>query len=223
MNRRALVFGAVGSVVMLLLWYFLLWSPQQSEIQAAQERTAAAETQAANLEAEIQRLQAAQRDEPLKQARRAQLQAAAPDDPALGQFILDVNAAAGASGIEFMTISQTPPAPAEGGGLSQITLQFSIAGGYFQVLDFMNRLTDLPRLVVIDSVNLTPGEAGRLQASLGTRMFTTAAGIDATTTTTTAPPAATTTPAATTATTAAGATATTSAGRPPPTTSQAPQ
>lgn len=194
MNRRAVIFGVIGSLVMLLLWYFLLWSPRQSEISAAEQRTAAAETQAATLEAEIQRLQAAQRDEPLKQARRAELQAAVPDDPALGQFILDVNAAASASGIEFMTISQTPPAPSETGGPSTIALNFSVAGGYFQVLDFMNRLTDLPRLVVIDTVNLSPGEGGtRLSASLGSRIFTTATGIDPPTTTTTAPAETTTT------------------------------
>lgn len=194
MNRRALIFGALGSVVLVLLWYFLLWSPRQGEITAAEERTEAAESLASQLEAEIAQLQAAQRDEPLKQARRAQLQAAAPDDPGLGQFILDVNAAANSSGIDFMTISPTPPAPAEGGGLSVIALSFSIEGGYFQVLDFMNRLTDLPRLVVIDSVNLSPQEGGtRLTTSLGARMFTTSPGIDPVTTTTTVPVGTTTT------------------------------
>ena len=208
MNRRALIFGVIGSILLLLLWYFLLWSPRQGQIAEAQQRRQVAEDQAATLEAEIQRLQAAQRDEPLKQARRAQLQAAAPDDPALGQFILDVNAAAGASGIEFMTISQTPPAAPAGGGLSEIALTFSIEGGYFQVLDFMNRLTDMTRLVVIDSVSLSPGEPGRLTAALTTRMFTTATGLDATTTT--APPA-------TTSTTAAPA------GSPVPTAPPAPQ
>lgn len=193
MNRRALIFGAIGSVVLILLWYFLLWSPRQGEIEAAQTRTETAEQKSATLEREIDRLQEAQRDEPLKQARRAELQAAAPDDAALGQFILDANAAANASGIEFMTIAQTPPSPGEGGGLSVISLNFSVAGGYFQILDFMNRLTDLQRLVVIDSVSLSPGDLGRLSASLGTRMFTTATGISAPTTTTTAPPATTTT------------------------------
>lgn len=203
MNRRALLFGAIGSILLVLIWYFLLWSPRQAEIEAAQQRTEAAEGLAATLEAEIQRLQAAQRDEPLKQARRAELQAAAPDEPALGQFILDVNAAANASGIDFLTISQTPPAAPESGGLSVIALNFSVQGGYFQVLDFMNRLTDLPRVVVIDSVNLAPGQEGRLSATLGSRMFTTATGINATTTTTSAPPT-TTIPAGTTPTTAGG-------------------
>lgn len=185
MNRRALIFGALGSVVLILLWYFLLWSPRQSAIQEATERTEAAQSQAANLEAEIKRLQAAQRDEPLKQARRAELLAAAPDDPSLGQFILDVNAAANASGIDFMTISPSPPEPSETAGLSSIALGFSVSGGYFQVLDFMNRLTDLPRVVVVDSVSLSPQETGRLSAALGARMFTTAAGIVAPTTTST--------------------------------------
>lgn len=194
MNRRALIFGALGGVVMILLWFVLLWNPRQGEITAAQERREAAENQAAQLEAEIQRLQAAQRDEPLKQARKAELQAAAPDDPALGQFILDVNAAANASGIDFMTIAPSPPAAPEGGGLSNINLSFSVAGGYFQVLDFVNRLVDLPRVVIIDSVSLAPEQGERLTAALGARMFTTATGLATTTTvppetTTTAPPA----------------------------------
>lgn len=197
MNRRALVFGALATVVILLVWFFLLWSPRQGQIAEARQQTEAAQAQAAALEAEIQRLQAAQRDEPLKQARRAELQAAVPDDPALGQFILDVNAAANASGIEFMTISPSPPIVPDGGGLSVINLTFSISGGYFQVLDFMNRLTDLPRVVVIDSVNVAPEGtgSGTLAVSLGGRMFTNAIpGAPAPTPTTSpAPPTAETT------------------------------
>lgn len=187
MNRRALIFGAIGSVLMIILWFVLLWNPRQAEIEDAVERREAAQAQADALQIEIQQLQAAQRDEPLKQARRAELQAAAPDDPALGQFILDVNAAANAAGIEFMSISPSPPVIPEAGGLSVIGLSFGINGGYFQILDFMNRLVDLQRLVVIDSVNLAPEATGRLTATLGGRMFTTATNIDGPTTTTTAP------------------------------------
>ena len=42
-----------------------------------------------------------------------------------------------------------------------INLQLSVSGGYFQVVDFVNRLNGLPRLVVIDSLGLTTGGRGR--------------------------------------------------------------
>ena len=78
-------------------------------------------------------------------------------------------------------------------------------GGYFQVLDFVNRLDRLPRIVVIDSLSLSSGAAGGLTASITARMFVSAAKPVAgstgttgstTTTTTTVPGATTSVPAA---------------------------
>jgi hypothetical protein len=44
------------------------------------------------------------------------------------------------------------------GGLTNITLQLSINGAYFDVERFLDRLRDGPRLVVIDAVSLSPGD-----------------------------------------------------------------
>jgi Tfp pilus assembly protein PilO len=89
-----------------------------------------------------------------------------------------------------------------------INLQLSISGGYFQVVDFVNRLNGLSRLVVIDSLNLstsgqaTPGATGLNVAITGRMFVRTAAPVAGST--------ATTTPGATTTTTsAAGAPTTT--------------
>jgi Tfp pilus assembly protein PilO len=57
----------------------------------------------------------------------------------------------------------------------------SISGGYFQVLDFVNRLDRLPRIVVVDALSIssgtTTGQAGgsQLQVTMQARMFTTTA------------------------------------------------
>jgi hypothetical protein len=66
------------------------------------------------------------------------------------------------------------------------------------VLDFVNRLTDLPRIVVIDNLSLAAGDGSNMTVSITARMFTTSAAP-------VAPP--TTAP-------AAGATTTTVAGAP---------
>ena len=233
MNRRALLIGGAAALVVLLAWYFLLWSPRSDDIAEARDRKDAAESEAQQLQSEIERLRAAQRDEPLRRAQLETLRIAVPDDPNLAQFILDTNDAATKAGIDFISIAPSPPAAATaaaattatttptsgasatpGAGATppaEIKVSLQVQGGYFQVLDFVNRLNDLPRLVVIDSVTVSADAAGRLSTALQARMFTrelpAGFGGTATTTSTTS----TTAPGGATTTTAAGGVTTTSA------------
>lgn len=94
------------------------------------------------------------------------------------------------------TVTGSGRAPAE------ITVQLQIIGGYFQVLDFLNRLDRLPRLVVTDAINISADNSGRLTAGVNGRIFvrTIPAGFAGATATT-----------STTSTTVAGAGASTTA------------
>jgi Tfp pilus assembly protein PilO len=216
--------GIAAALAVLVLWFLFLWSPQGSKLSDAEDRTDAAESEQQELQARIDRLQSLQQDEPQKRAQLENLRVAIPDEPNLAQFILDANAAANASGINFLSISPSPPvavsgpgaapspttpgAPAAGTAPAVINLQMSVSGGYFQVVDFINRLNGLPRLVVIDTLTLATGGqatagATTLSVSISARMFQRAAtpvagSPGAATTTTTAPGATTTVPATTT-------------------------
>jgi Tfp pilus assembly protein PilO len=215
-NRRALLIGVGSALLVLLIWYFLLWSPRGKSIDEAKKRQATFESQAQDLRAELSRLQEAKRTEAATRAQIDALRQAIPDEPNLAQFILDTNDAASRSGIDFLSISPTPPAPpATGAGAapSPIALNISITGGYFQVLDFVNRLNDLTRIVVIDGVSISAASGGpvpnALSVQLSARMFVgqapagSAAPATATTTTTTVA-GATTSTAPGTATTVVG-------------------
>lgn len=172
MNRRALLIGAGAALALLVLWYFLLWSPAGGRLTAARDRTAAAEAQEQALTLEIRRLQDAHRKEPVKRATLESLRVAIPDAPQPGQLILEINDAANRSGISFLSIAPTPPAAPLAGGPPQMALALSVAGGYFQVLDFINRLDDMPRLIVIDSLSLAPNPTtGRISAQIAGRAF----------------------------------------------------
>lgn len=244
MNRRAVALAGIGAVLLLLAWYFVLWSPRSSALDDARDRKDVAEQRNQQLEASIERLRKEQQNEPQRRANLERLRAAIPDQPNLAQFILDTNDAAVKAGIDFISIAPTPPAapaavaaptttttaPQAGSGVgagagagssssttagapAEIKLTLQIAGGYFQVLDFLNRLGDMPRVVVVDGLNLTADQSARLTASVTARMFVQpgAVATDGTTTTTTS----TTAPAAggaTTTTAAGGATTTTVAG-----------
>jgi type IV pilus assembly protein PilO len=204
LGRRSIVIGVVAAFVVLLLWWFLLWSPQRKKVDDAKARTEAAQQQAAQLRVTLSRLQELKRTEALKRSQIEALRIAVPDQPNLAQFILDANDAANKAGIDFLSVTPSPPATAAAGGgtpagaPAAVNLAMSITGGYFQVLDFVNRLTDLPRIVVIDNLSLAAGDGSNMTVSITARMFTTSAAP-------VAPP--TTAP-------AAGATTTTVAGAP---------
>ena len=157
---------------------------------------------------------AAQAEAPALQAKVEALRVAVPDSPDLAQFILDANDAATASGVDFLSISPTPPtAGVDPTQPASVNLAIDVDGGYFQVLDYLNRVDDMDRIVVVDSLDLAPqGEEGSstgLSVSLSARMFTTAtpAGLPgaapapATQASTAGTPATPTTPAAPTTTT----------------------
>jgi Tfp pilus assembly protein PilO len=213
LNTRLLIPLGAGLAV-LLLWYVVLWGPQGSTLSKAKKRASAATAQRETLRDQLNRLQQSRRDQPLKQAQLETLRVAIPDDPNLAQLILDTNDAASRSGVDFLSITPTPPGTAAaqgtttpsaaGGAVSSIRISMSVTGGYFQVLDFVNRLNRLPRIVVVDALTIANSATG-LQVSLQERMFTTssqaiaggtaapAAGATGASTTTTTPGASTTT------------------------------
>ena len=187
LNRRILLIGGGAFLVILLLWYFVLWAPRSKAINAAKARQRSAQSQIFDLQAQINRLKAQQQQEPIQRAQLERLRTAIPDDPGLAQFILDVNDAATKAGIDFVSVAPALPAagtagpgtPAPSGGAAaapsqlpaQVTVNLQITGGYFQVLDFVNRLTGLPRLVVIDTVNISADAQAKLTVGLTSRMF----------------------------------------------------
>lgn len=247
MNRRTMLIAGAVAVGVLALWYFLLWGPRKADLSAAKERRDKAESLRNELVARVTRLKASQKDEPAKRAQLEALRTTIPDDPNLAAFILDTNDAASKAGIDWISIAPseptaattTPGSPARtsstaatattgdgtapAGGLpAEIKLNLQITGGYFQVLDFMNRLNDMPRLVVTDSVTVNSDDKAKLTVALGARMFvrTVPPGygdVPALTTPATPAPSASTAPAAATTNVSTPAAAT-----PPPTASAAP-
>lgn len=191
MNRRLLIPLGIG-VAIVILWFVALYGPQSSSLKDARKRANDAAQQTATLRDQVNRLQQAQQSQPLKQSQLETLRVAIPDSPNLAQFILDANDAASAAGIDFLSITPTPPSAstqgattptsasggtAAGGGAAPIPIKISMtaSGGYFQVLDFVNRLNSLPRLVVVDSLQMSAqGGGATLSVSLTERIFTSA-------------------------------------------------
>jgi Tfp pilus assembly protein PilO len=235
--NRPVLFGAVGVVVAVVLaWWFLLWGPRNRSYDQASMAAQQAQSQVDQLQAQYDRLLSIKQQIPQLEAELGKLQTAVPDKPQLDQIILSINSAAVQSGVQLLAISPNPPATTASAGAASaatsappaIRVSLSLKGGYDQVLDFVNRLDGLPRLLVIDNVGLTSNAAGpagtsapatpgattattpqaELTISMNVRLFTTTAAPAAGATTTTTAPSATS--GSTTTTVAGGGTATTS-------------
>ena len=182
--KQYLVFTLLGCLLVLAAGWFVLVSPKRGE--AAELRTAAETQVSANaaLETKLAVLKAQAKNLPKQQAKLAAVAAKIPDNPALPALIRALTAAAGSAGVELVTVSPGPvglvgaaPAAAAAapvapgatkpaasaatgsaaGTLAQIPLSLTVAGGYFQVEQFVANLENLPRSMRITGLSLTPG------------------------------------------------------------------
>jgi Tfp pilus assembly protein PilO len=157
-KRTTLIFGAVGAVVVVLLWYFLLFAPTSSDLSSTRDEVSEVDSQNQELQNTIRRLKELSRNSVEQQAQLRTLRAAIPSTPDLGEFILQANEIASAAGIDWLSIAPNPPAATGGAGpTSTISLTIQVDGQFSAVLDYLNRLEDLERLVVVDGINVTTG------------------------------------------------------------------
>ena len=172
MRLRIVVFFVV-IVAIGAAAFLLVFGPQTERINTTREQAQAEEARASQLALELQRLEALQQDAPKLRARAQTVDTAIPSDPQLAQFILQVQDAATKAGIDWLAVSPSLPAAAAQASLFEINVSMNVAGGYFQVQDFLTRLESLPRAVKISAVSLGAGEGGlpALAASLTMKLF----------------------------------------------------
>ena len=105
------------------------------------------------------------------------LDALIPERPRLEEFIEQVYALAGETGVDLQSLSPSVPAAAtDGTELRQISVSAQIEGEFFEILGFFFGLSDMERLVRVDGVALSSSTAEDgttvLSASLELRLFT---------------------------------------------------
>ncbi|HMC51987.1 MAG TPA: hypothetical protein VKI64_04425 [Acidimicrobiales bacterium] len=195
MNRRLLVITVAAIGVLVLAWSALVWSPTSHRLHSRQAAANAAVRHQDELKVELSRLQALQAKAAAERAEGDRLKVALPDAPSLDSLVLGLNSAASQAGVDVTGIQSsapTAPAPAAAtsgqapaasaatasGPLTEIHFSLTALGGGPQLLDFLNRLDKLGRVVVVDGVSLSggklhpggPGE-GNFTATLTARAF----------------------------------------------------
>jgi Tfp pilus assembly protein PilO len=191
MNSRTITASVLTGVLVIALWWMFVFSGIRSDASDVDGEIDAAKSEALGLETQLQQLEDLEATAPETEARLNELRKAVPAQPELGTFIDSANALGDATGVRWVSVSPAPPTDATTAGTIQFTMV--VEGGYFQVLDYLNRVETMDRLVVVDGITVTEGgtegaeAAGppSLTATLTARMFSQAsapAGAGATTT-----------------------------------------
>jgi len=166
-NKKLIAISGGIAVVMLAGWWFLLWGPAGDAVTAAETRFTNANAQTVQLEVQRDRLIAIQEELPQLQSRLQTLSAAVPDQAAMSDFLLAASEAEVDSGLDFLTVSASPPSPTLTSGLSSVSVQLTGTGGYFQMLDFINRLQSMHRVMVIKNLTVVANQLTEEDAALG--------------------------------------------------------
>jgi type IV pilus assembly protein PilO len=183
-NRRAPILAGVASAVVVLIAVVAFLLPKISAVHKRQVDLDQARTQEQTLRTQLSQLQQDQQDAKAVQKQLQALETKIPPTADIPSLIRQLQGAADASAVDFMSTSPgAPTAPATGAGVSTIPLQITVGGSFFSVQEFLFRLEQLPRAVKVTQVGITSSGAGasaagataaeELSLSITAQVFTT--------------------------------------------------
>lgn len=174
MTRNVAILAVLGVIVLLLGWWFLLYSPKGEEIAEVEEQIESVQAQQAQARIRIEELKTLRQRAPEIEALIAAGNAIIPPDPALPSALRQLQMAADAAGVELPTISIARPGGGEPETASPMSVSLSISGGYFQIIDFLRRIEDptiTSRGILWNAVSMAPSDYPTLTAALTGVMY----------------------------------------------------
>jgi Tfp pilus assembly protein PilO len=174
MSRRP-VLVALFLVLLGVVWWFFLFSPKAVRVDELRADLQVAQDEELRLRARIADLRSIAELEPEYRSALESLSTVIPDDPELDEIIDALHDLALRSRVELLSLVPGLPAEASGSdGLRGIVVTTRLTGEYFEVVNFLFGLNDLPRLARVDAIAFSSGadEDGGLGVSLQIRFFT---------------------------------------------------
>jgi len=174
--RRWVILGVLVALLLAVAWWFFFISPRNARIAQAGDDLGAAQNQELALRAQVGQLMAIRDAEVEYLAGIGQLERLIPERPLLDEFIENLYALCGTTGVELLNLAPALPVPVPESSLRQITVAATVEGEFFEVLGFLFGVMDMDRLVRVDAIAVSSGQnetgATSLSVSLSMRLFT---------------------------------------------------
>lgn len=154
-GKEIYIIAGVIAVVLIVAWYFLLFSPTRQELSDLDDQIAADETALVSAQQELARLQSYEKTAPQAEVDIVRLSKMLPEDEGIPSMIVELTKTATASGVTLSTISRGTTTTGTPFGIQTVTL--AVTGRFFDVEDFLYRLESYVRFQ-----NTTFSVTGRL-------------------------------------------------------------
>lgn len=176
MNRLQLILVALGAVLLVVLFWLLLWSPQSEEIEEVRAETERVQDQQATTQSRITALQGVRDEAPEIESLLSASASVLPRDAALPSVLRQLQTAADESGAVLTTVSPGRPTAVDGADedVALLTVTLQMDASYFQVVDFLRRVEEAditPRGIAWEDLSMSVAEYPELSVSLGGRMY----------------------------------------------------
>ncbi len=158
MKRSVLILGLIGAVLLGVVWWLFLASPQRDDVTEFRNQRETLEIEESTLRTERSQLLEIRDNELTYLAVGATLERLIPETPELATFIDDMNLLAEDAGVVLLAISPGLPTPDPTGTFQEVAVSLDVEGQFFEVLGFLFGVSDMERLVRVDSVSFNPGE-----------------------------------------------------------------
>ncbi len=153
--RRVGILVALGVLVVTGAWWMFLISPRNGDIADFEDELNVAVDTQQRLQVQIRQLEEIRNSEVQYLAALGQLDSLIPERPLLEDFIEQIFALTNETGVELQTLTPALPEAVEGSELREIAVSVQIEGEFFEVLGFLFGLSDMERLVRVNSVSVS--------------------------------------------------------------------
>ena len=154
-GKEIYIIAGVIAVVLIVAWYFLLFSPTKQKLSDLDEQISTDEAALATAQQDLARLQSYEKTAPQAEVDIVRLSKMLPEDEGIPSMIVELTKTATASGVTLSTISRGATTTGTPFGIQTVTL--AITGRFFDVEDFLYRLESYVRFQ-----NTTFSVTGRL-------------------------------------------------------------
>ncbi len=137
-ERGILIIAGVVAAVLVVAWYFLLFSPTQRKLADLDDQISSAQSSLSMARAELARLESYKKTAPQARAEIVRLGKMLPESEGMPGLIVALQDAAEVSGVEITSISRGDVTPGSPFGIQTLSLQ--LRGRFFDVVDFLYRL-----------------------------------------------------------------------------------
>ncbi len=189
MTQSRILLAVVAAVAAAAAFFFMVLSPKRDEIAKLDTDIAAKKAELTTNQQLVADYQTAKSGYRTAYASVVRLGKAVPVEDDVRSLMVQVDAAAGRSGVSFNTISvsssgSAPAAAGTPGAFTPVPFSFTFTGSYFDLADFVRRLERFVsvsnsridvtgRLLQLQSLSLAPAGGGfpRIQASIGATSY----------------------------------------------------